>query len=75
MFAGRIMGERPAETNERELGLLMAGVATDEAAKKTAAVAKVQATLPKASTAKPKATAKKPTARKITGSKLGKKKS
>ena len=27
MFDGRIMGERlPADTNERELGLMMAGV-------------------------------------------------
>ena len=33
MFDGRIMGEtRPDETNERELGLLMAGVAKGEAA-------------------------------------------
>jgi simple sugar transport system ATP-binding protein len=34
MFDGRIMGERdPAKTNERELGLLMAGVTeTDSAA-------------------------------------------
>ena len=32
MFDGRIMGERdPATTNERELGLLMAGVGDDEA--------------------------------------------
>jgi simple sugar transport system ATP-binding protein len=31
MFDGRIMGERdPARTNERELGLLMAGVATPD---------------------------------------------
>jgi len=31
MFDGRIMGERlPDETNERELGLMMAGVSTDE---------------------------------------------
>jgi len=28
MFDGRIMGERlPGETNERELGLMMAGIA------------------------------------------------
>lgn len=31
MFSGRIMGERPGDTNERELGLLMAGVAQDQA--------------------------------------------
>jgi general nucleoside transport system ATP-binding protein len=31
MFAGRVMGERAGDTNERELGLLMAGV-TGEAA-------------------------------------------
>ncbi len=31
MFAGRIVGERPAGAGERELGLLMAGV-EDEAA-------------------------------------------
>jgi simple sugar transport system ATP-binding protein len=31
MFAGRIMGERGPETDERELGLLMAGVARDAA--------------------------------------------
>ena len=29
MFAGRIMGERSGNTDERELGLLMAGVASD----------------------------------------------
>jgi len=33
MFDGRIMGERvPGETDVRELGLLMAGVAEGEAA-------------------------------------------
>lgn len=32
MFAGRMMGERPGTADERELGLLMAGVAEDEAA-------------------------------------------
>jgi simple sugar transport system ATP-binding protein len=32
MFDGRIMGERiPAKTNERELGLLMAGVSGEAA--------------------------------------------
>ncbi len=31
MFAGRVMGERDASANERELGLLMAGVAKDDA--------------------------------------------
>ena len=31
MFAGRIMGERGPEANERELGLLMAGVSKDAA--------------------------------------------
>jgi len=31
MFAGRIVGERPGGADERELGLLMAGV-TGEAA-------------------------------------------
>ena len=31
MFAGRVMGERPAGTDERELGLLMAGVSKDAA--------------------------------------------
>jgi simple sugar transport system ATP-binding protein len=31
MFAGRIMGERRPETDERELGLLMAGVSKDAA--------------------------------------------
>jgi general nucleoside transport system ATP-binding protein len=31
MFAGRVMGERGADANERELGLLMAGVAKDAA--------------------------------------------
>ncbi len=31
MFAGRIMGERAGETDERELGLLMAGVQKDAA--------------------------------------------
>ena len=29
MFAGRIMGERPPSTDERELGLLMAGIAAE----------------------------------------------
>jgi simple sugar transport system ATP-binding protein len=39
MFDGRIMGERlPSETNERELGLLMAGI-TDTAQARPAAVA------------------------------------
>ena len=31
MFAGKVMGERDADANERELGLLMAGVAKDAA--------------------------------------------
>ena len=31
MFAGRIMGERPSNADERELGLLMAGVSKDAA--------------------------------------------
>ena len=31
MFAGRIMGERDPETSEREIGLLMAGVAKEAA--------------------------------------------
>ena len=31
MFAGRVMGERNADASERELGLLMAGVAKDAA--------------------------------------------
>ena len=31
MFAGRVMGERDSSANERELGLLMAGVAKDAA--------------------------------------------
>jgi simple sugar transport system ATP-binding protein len=32
MFDGQIMGERlPAETNEKELGLLMAGVSEEAA--------------------------------------------
>ena len=31
MFAGRVMGERSADASERELGLLMAGVAQDAA--------------------------------------------
>ena len=31
MFAGRIMGERGPDADERELGLLMAGVARDAA--------------------------------------------
>ena len=33
MFDGRIVGERPPETNERELGLLMAGVTDEKAAR------------------------------------------
>ncbi len=32
MFAGRIIGERPAGTGENELGLLMAGISDDRAA-------------------------------------------
>ena len=32
MFDGRIVGERSPETSENELGLLMAGVAEEEAA-------------------------------------------
>ena len=32
MFDGHIVGERPPETGENELGLLMAGVSGDEAA-------------------------------------------
>jgi simple sugar transport system ATP-binding protein len=31
MFAGKVMGERDADTSERELGLLMAGVTKDAA--------------------------------------------
>ncbi len=31
MFAGRIMGERGSDADERELGLLMAGVTKDAA--------------------------------------------
>ena len=31
MFAGRVMGERGPDATERELGLLMAGVAKDAA--------------------------------------------
>ena len=31
MFAGRVMGERRGDTDERELGLLMAGVQKDAA--------------------------------------------
>jgi hypothetical protein len=31
MFAGKVMGERGAGTDERELGLLMAGVSKDAA--------------------------------------------
>lgn len=38
MFDGQIMGERlPAETNERELGLMMAGIADGEARARVAA--------------------------------------
>jgi len=32
MFDGQIVGERPPETSENELGLLMAGVSEDAAA-------------------------------------------
>ena len=31
MFAGRVMGERPGNADERELGLLMAGVSKEAA--------------------------------------------
>ncbi len=53
MFDGRIMGERlPAETSERELGLLMAGIAVTDAPRDPADdAAAVEANLSRASAA------------------------